>query len=374
MVRYIYCKDKTATEYTVGEIDNYSSGTVNQYDYLEQDMINRAYIVYNVASSIKETEILYGYVLDEFSMPMEDAHIEVRKESDDSVVAESITDGDGFYKIAVDCADDEIFYLTASKDTLESVDVYGITAKCGSGRYAVEPIYMGYMENTTVYQSQFAVKDATDPDRALSGAGIRIRRGFNNRNGDVVQTGQLDDNGTAVVELISGSYTAEITKEGYETLYLSVVIRLDHQFAMGFAMPDVEKDSYMAAVYWESSPVDLDAVVVSSNRGRIIKSSPDSQGFTSAETVTIDKAGTDDYRFYVKDSAAIAAGDVMAYNMTTSSAYVDVYDADGLVGKFHVPVASAGVVWEAFEIRNKTVLPVNSYFYAVDEDPLWKTK
>ena len=64
----------------------------------------------------------------------------------------------------------------------------------------------------------------------------------------------------------------------------------------------------------------------------------------------------------------------MAYNMTTSSAYVDVYDSEGLIGKFHVPVASAGVIWEAFEIRNNTLLPVNSYFYAIDDDALWKTK
>ena len=64
----------------------------------------------------------------------------------------------------------------------------------------------------------------------------------------------------------------------------------------------------------------------------------------------------------------------MSYNMTGSCANADVYNSDGLVGKFHVPVASAGVVWEAFEIRNKEVLPVNSYFYSVEDDALWKTK
>ena len=64
----------------------------------------------------------------------------------------------------------------------------------------------------------------------------------------------------------------------------------------------------------------------------------------------------------------------MSYNMTGSCACVDVYNSDGLIGKYHVPVASAGVVWEAFEIRNKTLLPINSYFYAVDDDTLWKTK
>ena len=374
LVRYIYCKDGEATEYNVADIDSYSKGTVDQYDYLESDMINRAYVVYNIAPALRETETLYGYVMDEFSMPMEDAKIVVKSESDDRIIAESSTDGDGYYKVVIDCTDDESFCVTASKDTLNEVGVYGITAKFGSGKYAVEPIYMGYTNNGTLYPSQFVVRDATDPNVPLSGAGIMIRRGFNNRTGEVMQTGALDDNGTGTVSLTSGSYTAEISKGGYETLYLSVIIRMDHQFAVGFAMPDVGEDTFKTVVSWESAPLDLCSKAISSNRARVITSPVDSLGLTTAECIMIDNAGTDDYRFYVTDFGSITSADVMSYNMTGSCAYVDVYNSDGLLGKFHVPVASAGVVWEAFEIHNKTLLPINSYFYAVDDDTLWKTK
>lgn len=374
LVRYIFCKDGSATEYALADIDDYSKGTVDQYDYLERDMINRAYIVYNVAPSIKETELLYGYVMDEFSMPMEDAKIEIRSEKDDRVVADTRTDGDGFYKVSIDCTDDETFCAVASKDSLNEVGVFGITAKFGSGKYSVEPIFMGYTNNTTTYPTQFVVRDATDPNKPLSGAGIMIRRGINNRTGEVMQTGALDDNGTATVALTSGSYTAEITKGGYETLYLSVVIRLDHQYAVGFAMPDVDSDTFRIAVSWESAPLDLNSVAISSNRVRILKSSVDSLGLTTAECVTIDNAGEDDYRFYVTDFGSITSGDLMSYNMTGSGACVDVYTSEGLIGKYHVPVANAGVIWEAFEIHNKTLLPVNSYYYSVEDDDLWKTK
>ena len=374
LVRYIYCKDGEATEYNVSDIDTYSKGTVDQYDYLESDMINRAYIVYNVAPSLRETETLYGYVMDEFSMPMEDAKIVVKSESDDSIVAQSSTDGDGYYKVVIDCTDDDTYCVIASKDTLNEVGVYGITAKFGSGKYAVEPIYMGYTNNAALYPSQFVVRDASDPNVPLSGAGIMIRRGFNNRTGEVMQTGSLDDNGTGTVSLTSGSYTAEISKGGYETLYLSVIIRLDHQFAVGFAMPDVGEDTFRTVVSWESAPLDLCSKAISSNRARVLTSPVDSLGLTTAECITIDNAGTDDYRFYVTDFGSITSADVMSYNMTGSCAYVDVYNSDGLIGKFHVPVASAGVVWEAYEIHNGSVLPINSYFYAVDDDTLWKTK
>ena len=374
LVRYIYCKDGEATEYNVSDIDTYSKGTVDQYDYLESDMINRAYIVYNVAPSLRETETLYGYVMDEFSMPMEDAKIVVKSESDDSIVAQSSTDGDGYYKVVIDCTDDDTYCVIASKDTLNEVGVYGITAKFGSGKYAVEPIYMGYTNNAALYPSQFVVRDASDPNLPLSGAGIMIRRGFNNRTGEVMQTGSLDDNGTGTVSLTSGSYTAEISKGGYETLYLSVIIRLDHQFAVGFAMPDVGEDTFRTVVSWESAPLDLCSKAISSNRARVLTSPVDSLGLTTAECITIDNAGTEDYRFYVTDFGSITSADVMSYNMTGSCAYVDVYNSDGLIGKFHVPVASAGVVWEAYEIHNGSVLPINSYFYAVDDDTLWKTK
>ncbi len=374
LVRYIYCEDGKATEYALADIDDYSKGTVEQYDYLEKDMINRAYIVYNVAPSIKETELLYGYVMDEFSMPMEDAKIVIKSEKDDRIVAETNTDGDGFYKVSIDCTDDETFSAHASKETLNEVGVYGITAKSGSGKYSVEPVYMGYTNNTVTYPAQFVVRDATDSNKPLSGAGIMIRRGINNRTGEVMQTGELDNNGTASIALTSGSYTAEITKGGYETLFLTVIIRLDHQYAVGFAVPDVENDTYRIAVSWESAPLDLNSMAVSSNRARILRSPADSLGLTTAECVTIDNAGEDEYRFFVTDFGSITSGDMMSYNMTGSGACVDVYGSGGLIGKYHVPVANSGVVWEAFEIRNKTVLPVNSYYYSVDDDDLWKTK
>ncbi|MCR5301290.1 MAG: carboxypeptidase-like regulatory domain-containing protein [Lachnospiraceae bacterium] len=374
MVRYIYCSDNKPMEYTLANMDTYSSGTKDQYDYLEEEMINRAYYVYNIAPALEETQMLYGYVMDEFSMPMEDASIVVRCENDDSVVAEAVTDGDGFYKVSIDCADDKTYRVEAKKDTLDETNVYGITALSGSGKYAVEPIYMGYSENGALYPSQFVVRDATDPNKPLAGADVEIRRGLNNRTGETVETGQLDDNGTAVISLRAGSYTAQISKGGYETLFLSVIIRLDHQFAIGFAAPDVDEDTYMAVVSWEAAPLDLDTTAISSQQVRVIRSGNDSLGLSTAETLEIDNAGTDDYRIYVTDFGSITSNDTMSYNMTGSCVYVDVYDSEGHIGKYHVPLASAGVIWEAVEIHNRTLLPVNSYYYAIEDDPLWKTK
>ena len=42
MVKYVFCEDDKATEYRVADMDQYSEGTVSQYDYLEADILNKA--------------------------------------------------------------------------------------------------------------------------------------------------------------------------------------------------------------------------------------------------------------------------------------------------------------------------------------------
>lgn len=374
LVRYIYCSDGTATEYALADMDSYSDGTIDQYDFLEKDIINRAYIVYNISKSINETEMLYGYVLDEFSTPVEDAEIVVKKESDGRVVSRTVTDGDGFYKLSVECSADSTYSISAEKEALNGLSVYGITAKYGSGKYAVEPMYLSYTANGAVYNVQFVVRDALDFTKAIAGANIVLRRGINDKTGEIIASGALDDTGCAIVPMYAGCYTAEISKGGYETLYFTVNVRVDHQTAVGFAIPDVADDTVKAVLSWETTPLDLDIKAVSSNGAVVVKSSNDSIGATAAECVSVEYIGSDDYRFYVTDFGSITTGDALSYNMTSSNAYVDIYTSEGQVAHLHVPVASAGVIWEAAEVHNGKVLPVNSYFYSIEDSPLWTAK
>lgn len=374
LVRYIYCSEGKATEYSLADLDTYSQGTVDQYDFLESEMINRAYIVYNVSKNIKESEQLYGYVMDEYQTPLEEAEIIVKRESDGTVVSRTTTDGDGFYKLTVECRSDETYSVTANKDTLNGLTVYNIPARFGSGKYAVDPMYLSYAGNGAVYNVQIVVRDAIDSNKALSGANISLRRGINDINGEIIASGALDDTGCAIVPMYAGCYTAEVSKGGYETLYFTVNVRVDHQTAVGFMMPDVAENTVKAVLSWEKTPLDLDIKAISSNGANVIKSTTDSIGATTAEVVSIDNAGTDNYRFYVTDYTSIVAGDALSYNMTMSNAVVDIYTAEGQVARLHVPVANCGVIWEAAEVHNLKVLPVNSYFYAVENSPIWTAK
>lgn len=374
LVRFIFCDGGTATEYSVASLKSYSSGTVEQYDFLEKDMINRAYIVYNLANNLNDTEILYGYVLDEFSMPLEDAQVVITSEVDGKIIAKTETDGDGYYKAIVADDSQATYMVTANKDTLNSVSVYGITAYAGSSKVAVDPIYMNYIQNGAVYNVAIMARDAFDTNKALAGATIKLRNGLNNREGEVFVTGTLDAAGMATVPMYAGSYTAEVSLGGYEVTYFPVIVRIDHQAAVGFAVPDVPNDQYSVVMSWESSPLDLDIKAISANQAKIIKSSVDSIGSTMAEAFVLDNIALEDYRIFVSDYGSISNNDPLAYSLTSSSAQVYVYSSDGQIASMHVPVASAGVVWEPCEIFAGQVLSVNNYFYAIENDPLWNQK
>ncbi len=376
MVKYSYCKDNKATEYAVSELKKYSSGTVAQYDYMEKTMFNWAYLTYYAVDHISEIEQIEGYVLDEFNMAMADAQIQLSSDTDNVIVAKTTTNGDGYYSLLLPADDTDTYTLTVNKNTLDEVRVYGITAASGSSVYAVEPVYLAYTEVGAVYNVQIMVRDAENAGNAgaLSDATLKLRNGINNRSGEVIATGTLDVTGAITAPMRAGSYTAEISKGGYETSYFTVIVRMDRQAVLGYAVSDLEENEYKVVLSWDATPLDLDARVFSSNAAKVSRSQNDSVGLTTAESITLADAGTDSYQYYVSDYSNYKGGDALSYNMSTSNAFVAVYSADGLLASYHVPMAHCGVIWRVFEIRNHKLLPLNDYFNIIEPNSYWTSK
>lgn len=376
MVKYSYCKDNKATEYTVSDLKKYSSGTVEQYDYLEKTMLNWAYLTYHAVSDIAETEQIEGYVLDEFNMAMADAQVQLSSDTKNVVVAKTTTNGDGYYSLILPADDADTYTLTINKNTLDEVKVYGITAVSGSSVYAVEPVYLAYTEVGAVYNVQIMVRDAENTGNAgaLSDAALKLRNGINNRSGDVIATGTLDATGAITAPMRAGSYTAEITKGGYETSYFTVIVRMDRQAVLGYAVSDVGENEYKAVLSWDTTPLDLDARAFSSNAAKVNRSQNDSVGLTVAEVIDLADAGVDSYQYYVSDYSNCTGGDALSYNMSTSNAVAAVYSADGLLASYHVPMAHCGVIWRVFEIRNHKLMPINDYFSIIEPNSYWTSK
>lgn len=374
MVKYIYCENDTATEYKVGDIGTYSSGTVEQYDYLEKKMINSAYITYNVAKGLTDIKRVSGYVLDEFNQPMEGAHIRAVRTSDGEVMAETDADGDGKYGFELEASNDSMFKVEITKGGLIPVDVYKISALVGAGDFYVEPVYMSYEGNTTEYNLQLLVRDATDMSKALPMASLKLRNGINNTDGEVIYEGTLNEAGAAIVLIRAGNYTAQVSLGGYEDAYFTVIVKNDHQAVLGYAVPDLPEDTFATILSWDTTPLDLDARVIYANGKQVLRSANDSIGATTPEVVYIENTTSEDYSYYVSDYTAAVVNDPLSYNMSSSNAVITIYNSEGMVTSLHVPTAHSGYVWNAFKIRNRLIMPVNRYYYVLETDSYWTTK
>ena len=374
LVKYSYCENGKATEYVVSDLDSYSEGTLEQYNYLEKSMLNRAYITYNAAKYLKATEVIEGYVFDELGIGQPDAEVMLYSDSGNICVAKTMTDGDGHYSLTVPVNDEDTYTMSVNKSTFTECKVFGITADSGNLSYQIEPIYLGYTELEAVYNVQIMVRDATDINQPIIEGSVKIRNGINNRDGDVIAVATLDETGAVTAPLKAGQYTIEVQKGGYETSYFTALVKIDRQAVMGYAVKDIPQEQYVAVLTWETPALDLDCIAISSGVKTVKKPSCDSVGSMIAEVTEIGDVGSDKFDYYVYDYSNCKGSDVMSGSMSNSNAVVTLFNSDGMIGNYRVPAGYCGVVWKPFEIRNNRVIVTNSYYCAIEQNSYWTTK
>lgn len=375
MVKYIYCENGKATEYSTNDFSLYSSGTIEQYEYMENMMYESSKTVYDNAKNLEENVVISGYVLDELNCPPADAARVQLLDKNGRVADETETNGDGYYAFIVKADDSReyIINVTGRADTIET-NVYGIKAEKGAKAVDVDTVYLAYSVYETIYPIQIFVKDAEDPNKALAGADIKFRYGINNRNGETCLSGTLGDAGETMPALRSGNYTAEISKNGYETCYISFTVKSDSTALVAHAVKDVKEGSYKCVLGYDTTPLDLDLRAYDTYGRTMSKSAIDSVGITTAETITLSDVDSGTYTFYVSDYTDIAASDMMSYRLSQSRAKMYIYDSEGLQKVLPVPAGHAGIVWRPFEIRNNRITTINDYYAYIVDNSVFRTK
>ncbi|MBR6468908.1 MAG: carboxypeptidase regulatory-like domain-containing protein [Lachnospiraceae bacterium] len=374
LVKYSYCENSKATVFSAASLDDYSEGTVEQYEYLESNLINKAYISYNAAKTLAEDQLIEGYILDEYDQALSDVEIKLYNADDMGEVARTTTDGDGHYNMSIPVNDDREYFLSAYKDSLDEVRIYRITARSGSGTYFVPTPRMTYFDDGAEYNEQIVVRDSLDNNTPIADASIRLRAGLNCMEGDVIASSVLDATGAAMFTLQSGNYTAEVSKGGYENSFFNVIITTGRPATVGYAVRDLSEDQLQVVLAWDTSPLDIDSRLIGTGAANIIKPSQDSVGALMTETVSLSGDNGDVYRYFVYDYSDITGGDANSGNMTDSGARVYVYSNEGLEALYNVPGGHLGVVWEPFMLHGKTVIPVNSYYNIIESGSYWTTK
>lgn len=361
LIKYSYCENGKATIFKATELDNYSEGTVSQYNELEENMINKAYITYNAAINLPESQRIEGYVLDEYDSPMSEANISIADRSGKEI-ATVMTNGDGYYSTEIPVDNDSEYVLTASKNTLDEVKIYGVTSKKGAGVFSVPTPRLTYSNDGAEYNAQIVVRDAEYSNMPIGDATINLRNGINCKEGEPVYSGMLDETGAVMLSIQAGNYTAEVKKGGYEDAYFNVVINMNHQATIGYAVQDIKEGQYKVILSFETTPLDLDGRILTSDFADIRKSEPDSCGILSTELLTINTDEEGSLRYFVSDYTDITGGDVNSANLSKSGARVEIYNCEGYVASLNVPTGHLGVIWEPFMVRGGEIIPVNHYY------------
>ena len=221
----------------------------------------------------------------------------------------------------------------------------------------------------------------------ISGATVKARPGWDNATG-AYATGLLGDeksattreDGTFDLSITPGSYTVEVSKDGYVTGRYNVVATTSDDVTSMALSPTLPQDEYRIILTWGDTPRDLDSHLTLRSGGEkrlhvcyYHKSDSVDGGRISARldlddttsfgpetvTMTVDVASLGENEligYFVHDYSNRSRPD--SRELSLSGAFVRVYSGNGLMATYYVPRdKGAGTVWHVFDIGRNGIIP-----------------
>ncbi|QNU68623.1 cellulose binding domain-containing protein [Ruminiclostridium herbifermentans] len=238
------------------------------------------------------------------------------------------------------------------------------------------------------------VKDAETGLQVGPGFSIKVRKGINNRTGEILQVIKTDINGAYSLIAESGNYTLEIIDDRsnldanvprYITGTINVKILggkiISNQDA---TITQQFKNSGMVRIVltWGSQPTDLDSHLIGPSKegglfhvyyynkkyGEYVELDVDDTNSYGPETTTIYIPIDSDtnYSFFVHDYSNISNSASNA--LSQSGATVKVYTGTSTPRVFNVPTTTSGNLWKVFSYNAKTqtITPINMIWFKSD--------
>lgn len=252
-----------------------------EYDELEEELINRAYVTYDALKSIPSTAKIYGYVADEYGGTLSNTRVTITSEAN-AFKKSTVTNGDGYYEFAV---------------PVNTADWYNMEFEYGD--FAVSTVNDIYIRPRTI---EYPI-----------GVTYMAPEGNNKHDKNV--------------------YLLDVTKQSPDKL---------------------KENQYEVVLSFNNEKIaDLKPFTLDLNSGKYENS--------KNQIITVDS--NTDYKYFVTDQINGKKGNNLTNDMSLSEAVVKVYNRNGLVGSFQVPVGNSGVVWEVFEVKGSEIIPSNNYYF-----------
>lgn len=266
------------------------------------------------------------------------------------------------------------------------------------GQYWLEVSAAGYLsfsayitvkENATTYTETFLMVEGDEQEsgiatgmvyNALTGTGIAgvtviARAGWNNTSegAQLNLALQTDASGKYSITLPLGNYTLELTKDGYISTYINIIVQSGTTADQNGTMsPVINGDSFRIVLSWGANPSDLDSHVEGMRTNgtrfhvyyadqyaydgdvRVCDLDVDDTTSYGPETITLNTTTEEPYYYYVHKYAGNGT-------LPTSEAKVRVYQGEALIAEYNVPTdLEAARYWNVFAIVNGQIVTRNT--------------
>ncbi len=266
---------------TAASYKNVNPDIQKEYDDMEAELINRAYVTYNTLKDIPSTAKVYGYVADEQGGTLANTEVTIMSEAN-AFKKKVITDGDGFYEFTV---------------PVNTADWYNMTFVYGD--FADSKVNDVYIRPRTV---EYPI-----------GVTYMAPEGNNVHDKD--------------------TFLLDVTKQSPDKL---------------------REDQYEVVLTYNTEKIrELTPFTLDLNSGK----------YENRQSQIITVANGTDYKYFVADRINGKSGNNLTNDMSLSEAQVKVYNKNGLVASFQVPVGNSGVLWEVFEVKGSEIIPSNNYYF-----------
>lgn len=355
----------------------------NQFHEKAVRMLNAAYNTYHAVVDTESINLIDGCVVDEYDETLADVTVRLFAEEKEECLFECSTDENGKYQLYIP-SDVYTYRLEIEKEGFLKEVIYGIEPTGEIVELIQERVCL--FQDGEKGNMYFELKHAFDKVY-ISEATITIRKGVNNRYGDIYDVFDYMKDENTEVSLEPGNYTLEIQSADYQTAYKDIRFSMEEGITI-LLSPALKEGEVRIVLDWGAYPEDLDAHLFtpfdkeeSEDSYHIWygqledpygnKLDIDQQEGFGPETMTIKNLGDGCYKYYVADFTHCNEGDPSSYEMSDSGAQVNVYTSDGEVQTFYVPTNHSGVIWEVFEIRNGRINRINHYYNQIEDKPWW---
>lgn len=386
-----YVLSPRAVNYSQGDYYAESDELRSIYDEVELRMFNAAYNTYDAVAAGGNIGLMQGVLQDTLGNGIAGKSIRVYRESDDVLLYEAVTDADGRYSFFV-YLDGVPCYLKAEGDEVyretlvqgvqflqSSVNYsYGLTMHKNSGDE--------YPVTLHVYSCMDVLSDenGTAAGEPIQTVTATVREGAGNYSGESICTVETQS-GELTASLQSGVYTVQFHADGYLDHYMEVEVAEEAAVRDAYIMPGLAETQTGVILTWDSDEVDLDLTLFTpyqaengdmahiggnvdgDGHGNILVSDNGSR----CEAMFINSGEQGSYKLFVNNYTDSATGNYASDALYRVNVHVYIYNSDGFVAEYTIPLGQSGVVWEVVEVNGRSVTPAQRVYNEISGKSWW---